>query len=147
MGQGAAALTPCAHRIVERGFYSERDAAHVVKQILEAVSVTCPRRVCRPAPSPWGRPGEEVPAWFRGVAVGAAPSQIPPGRGIESCAIPNTPGERRLPTRPWPSEGIAGGGASSDPRLGGMKERREEGQRCSASQVGWRWGFYGNGRV
>ncbi|NWT56080.1 KCC4 kinase, partial [Erythrocercus mccallii] len=29
---------PCAHRIVERGFYSERDAAHVVKQILEAVS-------------------------------------------------------------------------------------------------------------
>lgn len=33
---------PCAHRIVERGFYSERDAAHVVKQILEAVSVTSP---------------------------------------------------------------------------------------------------------
>lgn len=30
---------PCARRIVERGFYSERDAAHVVKQILEAVSV------------------------------------------------------------------------------------------------------------
>lgn len=28
------------HRIVERGFYSERDAAHVVKQILEAVSVS-----------------------------------------------------------------------------------------------------------
>lgn len=27
-------------RIVERGFYSERDAAHVVKQILEAVSVS-----------------------------------------------------------------------------------------------------------
>ncbi|NXC75336.1 KCC4 kinase, partial [Anhinga anhinga] len=31
-------------RIVERGFYSERDAAHVVKQILEAVSMpTVPR--------------------------------------------------------------------------------------------------------
>ncbi|KFP05019.1 Calcium/calmodulin-dependent protein kinase type IV, partial [Calypte anna] len=29
-------------RIVERGFYSERDAAHVVKQILEAVWVTFP---------------------------------------------------------------------------------------------------------
>lgn len=38
-GQGAAVLTQCACRIVERGFYSERDAAHVVKQILEAVSV------------------------------------------------------------------------------------------------------------
>lgn len=26
-------------RIVERGYYSERDAAHVIKQILEAVAV------------------------------------------------------------------------------------------------------------
>lgn len=27
-------------RIVERGYYSERDAAHVIKQILEAVAVS-----------------------------------------------------------------------------------------------------------
>jgi len=29
----------CCFRIVERGYYSERDAAHVIKQILEAVAV------------------------------------------------------------------------------------------------------------
>lgn len=29
----------CNFRIVERGYYSEQDAAHVIKQILEAVAV------------------------------------------------------------------------------------------------------------
>lgn len=32
-------MTPDLCRIVERGYYSERDAAHVIKQILEAVAV------------------------------------------------------------------------------------------------------------
>ncbi|KAI9520468.1 hypothetical protein NQZ68_017169 [Dissostichus eleginoides] len=33
-------------RIVERGYYSERDAAHVIKQILEAVAVRAAFSVC-----------------------------------------------------------------------------------------------------
>lgn len=37
-------------RIVERGYYSERDAAHVIKQILEAVAV----RLLLPALHPDG---------------------------------------------------------------------------------------------
>lgn len=32
-------MVVCCFRIVERGYYSERDAAHVIKQILEAVAV------------------------------------------------------------------------------------------------------------
>lgn len=32
-------IFPLVSRIVERGYYSERDAAHVIKQILEAVAV------------------------------------------------------------------------------------------------------------
>ena len=34
------------------------------------------------------------PCGFRGVAAGAAPSQIPLGSGVGSCTIPNIPGER-----------------------------------------------------
>ncbi len=34
-----AEFVMCCFRIVERGYYSERDAAHVIKQILEAVAV------------------------------------------------------------------------------------------------------------
>lgn len=41
----AASLTlRFVSRIVERGYYSERDAAHVIKQILEAVAVISVRR-------------------------------------------------------------------------------------------------------
>lgn len=36
----ADCVTLCVCRIVERGYYSERDAAHVIKQILEAVAVS-----------------------------------------------------------------------------------------------------------
>ena len=39
-GVSADCLTLCVCRIVERGYYSERDAAHVIKQILEAVAVS-----------------------------------------------------------------------------------------------------------
>ncbi|NWU71621.1 KCC4 kinase, partial [Pterocles burchelli] len=95
-------------RIVERGFYSERDAAHVVKQILEAVSVMCPLCVLYVSP--------------------ACPPQ-----------------ERCLSPCPQPPKGVAGGGIPPEPHLG-LRMRREEGQRGSASQVGWRWGFHGNGR-
>lgn len=131
-GQGAAALTPSACRIVERGFYSERDAAHVVKQILEAVSVTFP-----PGVSPSAAPGtarRDVPVGFRGVAAGAAPSQIPLGRGVRPLA----PAIRR---RCWQRR------LFRSTFRGGMKV--EEGGRSArlASQVGWRWGFYGNRRV
>ncbi len=34
------------YRIVERGYYSERDAAHVIKQILEAVAVRLLPSLC-----------------------------------------------------------------------------------------------------
>lgn len=80
-----------------------------------------------PPPLPRGQPGE-TSLWGSGVS-------------------PDPPGERRSPTRPGHPKALLAEAPLQIHVWGGMKV--EEGGRSAllASQVGWRWGFYGNRRV